>query len=350
MTIREGKWKCTYCGEVNRGRDVECTACGAAREKDVVFFLEDDAPEVTDEAELAVARGGAEWMCETCGASNPSVRETCEQCGAPRGGSIRREERFIPATPPPAPAPPVAQSAGCFAKLGMPVLIGAGAVALVVVALLFFLFRSHEVPLEVANVEWQRTVQIEELQTLTEEAWENEVPSDARVVSRRRELHHNEQVQVGTRSEQETYTERVQTGTRRVKVGVRDLGNGYFEDVYKDEPVYQDQRRTRTVQKPVYQTRPVYQNKVKYQIDRWRPVGPQTLQGQNLQPAWPAVGTSSKRREAKRESKYVVTLKDPSTGKTYVEEVSESDFARYAPGSTVKGKVNNLGTLTDLEP
>ena len=47
MTIREGKWKCTYCGSVNRGRDVECTACGAAREKDVVFFLEEDAPEVT---------------------------------------------------------------------------------------------------------------------------------------------------------------------------------------------------------------------------------------------------------------------------------------------------------------
>ena len=65
MAIREGKWKCTYCGATNRGRDLECTACGAAREKDVSFFLDDDAAEVTDEAVVAHARGGAEWICET---------------------------------------------------------------------------------------------------------------------------------------------------------------------------------------------------------------------------------------------------------------------------------------------
>lgn len=351
MAIREGKWKCPYCGSVNRGRDVECTACGAARDKDVQFFLEEDAPEVTDEAELRAARAGAEWICETCGSSNAAARETCEQCGAPRGGSVRREERFIPVAAPPAPPAQAmaASKSGCLARLGMPVLAGGLAALVALVALVVYLNRSHDVELEVAAVEWQRTVEVEELQTLTEQAWEGEVPPDARVLSSRREVHHTEQVQVGTRSEQESYTERVQVGTRKVKVGTRDLGNGYFEDVYRDEPVYENRDRTRTVRKPVYENRPVYRNRVTYQVDRWQKVRVAELQGQSLTPAWPAVGASPKRREGKRESRYVVTLKDPSTGRSYTREVGESEFSRFAPGATVKGKINNLGSLVDVE-
>lgn len=348
MTIREGKWKCTYCGAVNRGRDVECTACGAAREKDVTFFLEDDAPEVTDEERLRVARGGAEWICETCGASNENSRDTCEQCGAPRGGSARRAERFIPVAPPPPPPPPRAPRSR--SRLAIPLLAGAGIVVLVVLAALFYAFRTHESSLVVTDVEWSRSVEVEELRTLTEQGWEDELPKDARVVSKRRELHHTDKVQVGSRAVEESYTERVQVGTKKVKVGTKDLGNGYFEDVYEDEPIYENQTRTRTVQKPIYEDRPVYKNRVTYQVDRWQKSRVAAAQGRDLTPAWPLLDETPKLRSGKRESRYVVHLSDPATGKTFTREVGESEFSRYEVGSIVRGKINNLGSLVEVIP
>jgi hypothetical protein len=51
-----------------------------------------------------------------------------------------------------------------------------------------------------------------------------------------------------------------QVGTRRVKAGHRDLGNGFFEDVYSDEPICRE--------------RPVYRTRVAYDVQRWLPPGP----------------------------------------------------------------------------
>src|SRR5260370_21649808 len=70
MAIREGKWRCPYCSVVNRGADLTCTGCGATRDKDVQFFLEEAADEVTDEQLLATARAGADWLCQFCQTSN----------------------------------------------------------------------------------------------------------------------------------------------------------------------------------------------------------------------------------------------------------------------------------------
>jgi hypothetical protein len=108
-------------------------------------------------------------------------------------------------------------------------------VALVVAAAHFGLRRSEET-VTVAGFEWERKVAVEAWRTVRERAWEGSVPSQARVVSRRQEVHH---------------TERDQVGTRRVKAGTRDLGNGFFEDVYRDEPVYRE--------RPVYRTRVTYE-------------------------------------------------------------------------------------------
>src|ERR1051326_2575230 len=104
-TIREGKWRCTYCDAMNRGRDMKCVGCGATREQDVEFIYDENAPEVTDEAQLQAALAGPEWICETCGTSNANAREQCKQCGAPRGASRMREVKMVEETPPPPPPP-----------------------------------------------------------------------------------------------------------------------------------------------------------------------------------------------------------------------------------------------------
>lgn len=356
MTIREGKWACPYCDAVNRGRDLKCAGCGATRDKDVRFFLDGDAPvaaEVTDEAELRAAQSGPEWVCETCGASNEAARASCRNCGAARGGSQSREVKMVdevaaPAALVPPGAPP---TRGFFGRKS---LLGCGGAlllaVLVVVGLFAYLTREHESRLTVTGAEWQRTVEVEELQTLTEQSWADEVPRDSRVVSRRRELHHNDRVRAGTRSVEQPYTERVQTGTRRVKVGTRDLGNGYFEDVYRDEPVYETRRRTRTVEEPVYREVPVYKDKVTYTVERWRPVKTERLQRLDNAPAWPQVGAGGRRREGKRTEKYVVKLKDPQSGKTFEREVKPEEFPRFTPGASARGKISNMGNLSELSP
>jgi hypothetical protein len=61
MAIREGRWRCPSCATVNRGRDLACTGCGATRDADVAFFLEDDAP--TSGADADRKRAGADWLC-----------------------------------------------------------------------------------------------------------------------------------------------------------------------------------------------------------------------------------------------------------------------------------------------
>jgi hypothetical protein len=91
MAIREGKWRCPYCSIVNRGASMACPGCGASRDEDVAFFLEDDAPEVTDEALLARARAGADWRCRFCGASYPPALERCGNCGAEQVKAGRRD-------------------------------------------------------------------------------------------------------------------------------------------------------------------------------------------------------------------------------------------------------------------
>jgi hypothetical protein len=221
---------------------------------------------------------------------------------------------------------------------------------LVALLLAFWATRTHEARLTVAGVDWQRTVEVEELQTLTESAWEGEVPSDARVLRTSRELHHVDKVQVGTQPVTETYTERVQTGTKKVKVGVKDLGNGHFEDVYKDEPVYENQTKTRTVQKPIYRDNPVYRSKITYQVDRWKTTRTAEAKGLDVNPQWPAVPSGPKVRAGKRAGKYVVHLSDPSKGKTYDYEVEEDKFTRFAPGSVCRARINNFGSISELDP
>lgn len=342
---------------MNRGRALQCVGCGATREQDVKFIYDESAPEVTDEAQLRAAQAGPDWICETCGTSNPNQQKTCRQCGAARGASQSRAAGMVN-TPVPPDLPAQLQSLsspaaarklpfkalGCVAALlGILVITVSG-------GLIFYLTRTHEARLSVTGLEWQRSIEVEELQTLTEQSWDDQVPPDARIISRRREFHHNDKVQVGTRPVEQQYTERVKVGTRKVKVGTKDLGNGYFQDVYKDEPVYENRTRTRTVQEPVYRDVPIYKDKVTYQVDRWRVTRTAQATGQDNAPAWPALTEGPRLRAGRRTARYIVRLRDQQSGKTYETQVDAALFLRLAPGSVCRAQINNLGSITFIEP
>ncbi len=279
MAIREGKWRCPYCSAVNAGRDLVCGGCGATRDEDVTFFLEDEAPEVTDKALLKTAQAGADWVCQFCDTSNRPDQTHCANCGAERGTSPSRPVQEIrdaaPASAPEPPPPPVSRTKGCGRWLLGIVLL----VILLAGTCGYFNFREIDEPVTVTGFEWQRTVEVEELRTVRDSAWEGEVPSGARILSSSREVHHNEREQVGT---------------EQVKVGTRDLGNGFFEDVYEDRPVYEE--------------RPVYRDKVTYEIERWVTDRTERAAGRDRSPSWPAVRLDGNEREGERSEGYFVVL------------------------------------------
>jgi hypothetical protein len=329
VAIREGKWRCRYCSSVNRGAELACKGCGATRDKDVTFFLEDDAPEVTDEALLAVARAGADWLCLFCQTSNRPQESRCHNCGAERGTSPSRPERDVPlaapGVPPPSAAPSVPPSAPLSAlSAPRPGRGGRGCAVAVVLALVlgfcsvvsYFAFRKTEETVTVSALEWERTIDVEALRTVRESAWEGEVPGGARVVGQSREVHHNEREQVGT---------------ERVRVGTRDKGNGFFEDIYETRPVYRD--------------RPVYRTKVAYEIERWVHDRTARAAASDSSPRWPDPGLRPREREARRSERYVVVLQG---GKTYRKDLPLDQWSAVRVGQSFHAVIQGGRRVLEL--
>src|SRR5712692_2656470 len=315
MAIREGKWRCPYCSVANRGAAMACTGCGATRDKDVAFFLEDDAEEVTDDALIARARAGADWVCTFCGDSNAPERDHCRNCGAEKGSAPSRPVREVPEVPVPPPIPQAASPVSArFRPWAIAVLLVL--VAFVVAAAYFGLRRTEET-LTVAGFEWERRVAVEAWRTVREQAWEGSVPAGARVVSLRQEVHH---------------TERDQVGTRRVKAGHRDLGNGFFEDVYRDEPVYRE--------------RPVYRTRVAYDVQRWVPDRTVRASGPDHAAHWPDPQLRTGEREASRAEKLVVLLNGK---RTYRTELPEARWAALQPGQAVSAVIRGGRSVLELK-
>jgi hypothetical protein len=351
MAIREGAWDCPHCGrERNRGPDKFCGGCGAPRGEEVRFYLPEDAREVTDAAELARAQAGPDWICPYCEGDNPAGNAFCSGCGAPRDGAASRQmvehRDDAPAPlPPPLPQPVVSKSSGGGLKKGC----GIGCLGLLfLVGLFWFLGRPREATLTVEGFSWERTVQVEALRTVTEEAWENELPAGARVLSRSRQVHHTNRVQVGTERRTRTVTEQVQVGTERVKVGTRDLGNGYFEDVYEDRPIYADRSHEETYEEPVYREDPVYAVKVRYEVDKWLPARDEKAAGQNRSPGWPGARLADLERPGARKESYEVRFRDEEGEPCVLRTTNEAEWRRFEPGGSYRAEVRPGGEVTRI--
>jgi hypothetical protein len=316
MAIREGRWDCRYCGRAgNRGPDNHCLGCGAPRDAEVKFYLPPDAAEVTDAEALGRARLGPDWRCGYCGNDNPADAKFCGGCGAGSDGSEGKRKVSEIRDAAPAPVPPPGKPGGGKKTLG----IVLGIVAAVIGGLWFFVFRTHSEELTVTGHAWERSIEIEKYRTVTEEAWEGEVPAGGREVSRSREVYR---------------TEKVQTGTERVKVGARDLGNGYFEDVFEDRPVYRDN--------------PVYRDKIRFLIERWKKDREPSASGRDQNPRWPDVALGDKEREGSRREKYRVLLKDAQGREREFVAPDEALWKTYQPGKSYRATVRASGEVVEL--
>jgi ribosomal protein L40E len=333
--IRVGRWDCVVCGHKgNIGYETSCSQCGAPRGKNVKFYLPDESEEVQDEQQLAQARAGVDWICDYCGADNKATDTHCRSCGNARTETdINRQTREIrfDAPPPTSSAPQAQPTPQPKFNKGYYVF---GAIVLLLIVL-FLLFRTHETTVTVTGHEWLREIRTEKFIPVIEEDWR--VPSGAKVVQSFRDVHHYDQVLVGY----ETKYREVEkpAGTKRVKVGVRDLGNGYFEDIYETQTVYKTVRES--YQEPVYKSVPVYATKYRYEIYRWKPDKVYRTSGRDLSPYWSNAvpPTTNTHREAERYEKYMLHFKD-ERGNEFSDECSFERWRSVKAGDALKAEKN----------
>jgi hypothetical protein len=352
LAIREGAWDCPVCGRKrNRGPDKFCGGCGSPRGPEVEFYLPDDAPDVTDAEALKRAAAGPDWICPYCEADNPAANTFCSGCGAPREGAQTRkvvEQRFD-APPPPSRQPLAAPPQG-GGRSRLKMVSGLGVLGLIaVVALAVFLGRPKPTTLTVTGFHWLRTIAVEELRPVTRQAWDGEVPSGARVLESRREVHHVDHTQIGSETRSRTVSERVQTGSERVKVGTRNLGNGYFEDVYENRPVYENRTHEETYQQPIYRDQPIYRQRIRYEIEKWMSGHETRAEGQDHAAVWPDPRLGGKQREGKREEAYEVLFRTAEGEPATYKAPGEQAWKSFEMGRSYKGKVSRDGKVVEVE-
>lgn len=338
MAIRVGRWDCQVCGHKGiLGPETHCPQCGAPRGKNVQFYLPGDSEEVQDEAKLKEAKAGVDWFCDYCGADNKAANTSCRSCGNPRTQTDKgREERVIldePTPVPPASTPAARKQDSSQIKRKAVLYFG---IIAIVFAVLFAVFRTKEVEVTVTGHTWERVVELEKYIPVTEEDWN--VPAGGKLIRSFRAIHHYDQVLSGY--ETRTRNVQVQVGTRQQKVGSRDKGNGYFEDVYRDVPVYQTQ--TEHYEVPVYRSVPVFATKYQYEIYRWKPDKTLKAGGSDKTVKWPdglPPENATSERVGERKEKYVLRYKD-SKGKPHEDEVNFEFWNHTNDGDQLKADKN----------
>jgi hypothetical protein len=369
MATYEGKWRCARCRVANLGRHLNCQTCGVKRGDDTEFFLEDDAAAISDAELLKQANAGADWICRYCDGNNRAFAAQCSSCGSLRSD---KDKQLIEET---RGVGDWSEAAQKTAKIGANqhnfqqtqskksffssilfkfALFGAGGLMTIFIAifagLVYIASLSYATEVEVTGLEWTRTVTVEEYKTVTETAWEGELPPDARVQSSERALHHTERVADGTRTVPETYTEQVSDGTESYVCGRTDKKNGYFEDKHCTRTKYKSVTKTRNRTETVYKDVPVYRTRYNYQIEKWVTFDEKTTSGTDFNPQWAIVQTDKTHREGKRTESYNLLCKElGGENKSHKIKLTPENWSKFASGERLNGKKDFFGFLVELD-
>lgn len=346
-------WTCPRCATRNPGPNKFCNGCGGPQPEDVQFEQPAEAELIKDAAELARAKAGPDIHCPFCGSRNPGAAKFCGACGGDLAeGKARATGRVVgahrapsgatracpacgtanqltalncsncgsalPAEPAVPPAAPAARSRGLR---GPGVVIGGVAAAICLIgasALLLLGQRRTELQAEVDSVIWERSIAIEALGPVEESAWRDELPSDASDVSCRLEF-------------RETQDDPAPVATEVCGTPYTiDEGSGYGQ----------------VVQDCVYD---VYDEMCIYTVQDWSVVETVTLDGDDVNPAWPRPSLTREQREGARSESFTVVLATKEDRLTYSPD-SEEEFSAFIPGSLWTVVVNGLGGIVRVEP
>lgn len=317
MPTYEMLWNCPSCGaEKLLGKTHRhCPACGSAQDPAARYFPA-EGEEVAVEDHQYV---GADKACGACDTPNAANSAFCSNCGSSlddaKGVRLKQDEANRAAEAAAAEAPPGRKGAA----LGLIGAVIAGGFALLCLGLVVSMLWTREATVTAVSHGWTRSVEVEELQLATEEAWCDELPAGARETRRF-------QADRGTRT--------VPDGEdcRTVRV---DQGDGTF--------------RTEEQCTPKTREEAIRADRCAYEVEAWKRVRVAKAEGRDLAPSWPSTGVQACpsprlgcQREGARTEENVVTFR-AEDGTTADCPFPEATWRRFEDGARYKGAAGVVG-------
>jgi hypothetical protein len=183
--------------------------------------------------------------------------------------------------------------------------VGAGVLAAaLIIACLFWIFTPKIQEVTIHDFSWERSINVEEYVTVKRDGWS--LPADGRLLYSQQEIKTYEKVLDHYETKTRTYTEQVLDHYETYVSGYRDLGNGHFEEITSQRPVYRTETRTETYQEPVYRDEPVYATKYYYEIDVWQHAFYSKSSGNDKKPYWKEIELKELQREGGRSETYYI--------------------------------------------
>lgn len=367
--IIEGVWDCTYCDAKKiRGSIYKCPCCGRPRDDDITFYIDNPKNYISDE-EAEKLNKNPDWLCSFCDSLNADDNETCFQCGASKKDSelnyfenkkkkaqemqeqlIREqgtysfdENRYESSAK--NTRDKVWEEDSVFGKedeyrpnnyannfdnneelvsedyresyrsttskrnINWGGIIKVSAITLAVILAIvgmIWIFSPKTEMVTIDSFGWERSIEIEEYKTVKESDWS--VPNGGRVYDENIEIKTYVQVLDHYETKTRTWTEQVIDHYETYVSGYRDLGNGRFEEITSQRPVYKTVTKSETYQEPVYRNDPVYATKYYYEIERWLHKNYEKTSGSDKSPYWSTYSLKEKEREGTRSEKYIVYI------------------------------------------
>jgi hypothetical protein len=338
MATYQMLWDCRQCGTQKLlGVDHRfCPTCGAPQDPESRYFpSEQDKVAVEDHVFV-----GADKRCPACDTANAAIAKHCVACGAPMDGAreVRRREvqgEGVQDSAQQALAEHVQDKKAeeqqrirqQAQKLGrkearkasrVPLLLGlllVGGLLLAMVVCCGLALYSTPTSVVTTGHKWERTIAVEALVAVSEEAWRDQLPSDARGTHCRQEVRDTRQIRDG----EDCHTVRV------------DHGDGTFSEQEKCTPRYREEK--------------ILADRCTYTVDRWKVVRTERAQGSLAQaPAWPVARAAMSERLGARSESYQVSFEDDE-GHTDWCSMSEDRWRQIAVGSRWAGERGLLGNL-----
>jgi hypothetical protein len=314
---RNPDWLCSYCDALNSDDVHECYVCAASREDSEKNYFENRAEIEARRAEreriIAAASGEMnkshryqEDIYEDVAHTDNNTRShdyketTSAESSTNYNSSTtrdsgRNEAKHRTSTGHRMRSMPW----GNIFKVGAGVLAAA-----LIIACLFWIFTPKIQEVTIHDFSWERSINVEEYVTVKRDGWS--LPADGRLLYSQQEIKTYEKVLDHYETKTRTYTEQVLDHYETYVSGYRDLGNGHFEEITSQRPVYRTETRTETYQEPVYRDEPVYATKYYYEIDVWQHAFYSKSSGNDKKPYWKEIELKELQREGGRSETYYI--------------------------------------------
>lgn len=345
----EGFWDCPYCDTKHIGGLTKvCPNCLKQRDKHIKFYMDDPQNYISEEKAKTISKN-PDWLCSFCDSLNSDDIDICKVCGATKSDSklnyfqgLEKKEKLKQQLLPNDYTDTDNQSLqnnqvedNCsvnkhntsavenmntyksisdikttkpkkklFSKFTKITAIALASILLITGLVFLFIPKTQEGVVD--GFTWERSISVEELRTVNESDWT--LPSGARLQYTQNEIRSYKQVIDHYETKTRTYTEQVLDHYEEYVSGYRDNGNGTFEEITAQRPVYRTETRTETYEEPVYRQEPIYDTKYYYEIDKWMHKEYVKTSGSDKEPYWGEYNYKTKEREGSKSENYKITI------------------------------------------